>query len=87
LASEGHQSLHITRWLLLETKEEDFGCQFVLTLCKVCLRQRRPYTDPNQCTLFSWMLWPGADGGPPSEMMGNMVLVPFVSQSPPYSGE
>lgn len=40
LASRGHQSLHIARRGLLETKELDFGCQFVLTLCKVCFKQR-----------------------------------------------
>lgn len=44
--------MHIARWRLLETKELDFGRQFVLTLYKVRLKQRSPYTDPNQGARF-----------------------------------
>lgn len=54
-ASGGHQSLHIAGWMLLETKEEDFGCQFVLTLCKVCLEAKKAgYRPDSGCALF-WL--------------------------------
>lgn len=56
-ASRGHQSLHIAGWMLLETKEEDFGCQFVLTLCKVCLEaEKAGYRPDSGCALF-WLFY------------------------------
>lgn len=54
-ASRGHQSLHIARRRLLETKEEDFGCQFLLTSCKVCLEGAEAiYRLEPGCALF-WL--------------------------------
>lgn len=45
--------MRIAAWMLLETKEEDFGCQFLLTLCKVVWRQKGLDTDPHQGVLCS----------------------------------
>lgn len=77
-ASGGHQSLHIARWMLLETKEEDFGCQFVSTSCKVCVEAEEAIY-PNQgahcsgcCDTAGW----GLISGPRPEVMGSQILVP-----------
>lgn len=72
-ASRGHQSLRIARWRLLETKEEDFGCQFVLTLCKVCLEAEEAiYRPESGCALLwlFWCYWLGTDGHPRPKVMG-----------------
>ena len=77
-ASGGHQSLHIARWLLLETKEEDFGCQFLSTSFKVCVEAEEAIY-PNQgahcsgcCDTAGW----GLISGPRPEVMRSQILVP-----------
>lgn len=45
-----------TRWMLLETKEEDLGCQFVLTLCKVCLEAEEAIQRPESGHALFWLL-------------------------------
>lgn len=73
--------------MLLETKEVDFGCQFVLTVCKVCFEaEEAVYRPESGCALF-WLFqqaWLGADGGPHSEVMRSQILVPFASESPAH---
>lgn len=83
-ASGGHQSLHIAAWMLLQTKEEDLGCQFLLTLCKVAWRQRRLDTDLNQDVRCSGCLigLARAEGGPHPKGIGSQILVPFAPGSP-----
>lgn len=79
--------MHIARWLFLETKEDDFGCQFVLTLCKVCLEAEEAIYRPESgvhCSGCSDV----TDGRlmlvHAPKVMGSQLLVLFVSDSPAH---